>query len=80
MEQKGQSNISAFLRPGKDIVIELDDEVEYILNESAVNAVGNGQEQILLIRIIDREPRTISARRIKWAISNSGVVDYLDIK
>lgn len=80
MKRANRSNIKELLRQGKDIVIELDDEVEYIINESALNSIEEGQERVPLVRVIDGESRMISARRIMWAISKEGVVDYLDKK
>jgi TolB-like protein len=67
-----------FIKPGKHMVIELDDEVEYIVDGDATEALRSGQRIIKLIRLIDRTTRMISARRIVWAVAHEGVIDYLE--
>ena len=73
-------DIKQFTKQGKDIVVELDDEVEYIIPEAAEKDLERGAEKVLLVRVVDREPQTISARRIAWAFHKKGVIDYLDRK
>lgn len=46
-------NIKPFLKSGKNIVIELDDDVEYIIDDSAVEAIEKGKEKVNLICVID---------------------------
>jgi hypothetical protein len=72
--------IDKYLKPGKDIVVELDDNVEYILPASAVIAIKSGEEIITAVRVIDRTPQKVSARRIFWALETEGPADYLDSK
>lgn len=71
-------NIKQFVKQGKHIVVELDDEVEYIINGAAVEALENGADKVTLIRVVDRAPQAISAKRIVWALKKEGVIDYLD--
>ena len=73
-------DIKQFTKQGKDIVVELDDEVEYIIDDAAVKEIENGAEKVTLIRVIDRTPQTISVKRIAWALKKEGVIDYLDRK
>ncbi len=60
------------------MVIEMDDDVEYILDDKSVEALSEGKEQISVIRVIDRTRQMVTARRIRWAISKEGIIDYLD--
>ena len=71
-------DIQKLVQAGKNIVVELDDEVEYIIDDAAVKEIENGAEKVTLIRVIDRTPQTISVKRIAWALKKEGVVDYLD--
>jgi hypothetical protein len=78
MGQKSFFDIRKFFRPGKNMVIEMDDDVEYILDDKSVEALSEGKEQISVIRVIDRTRQMVTARRIRWAISKEGIIDYLD--
>lgn len=71
-------DIDDFTRPGQWIVVELDDEVEYIVNDQGVADIRAGKALATLIRVIDRKPESISVRRIWWAIAKEGVIDYID--
>lgn len=71
-------NIKPFTKKDKNIVAELDDEVEYIINDAAVEAIEKGAEKVTLIRVVDRAPQIISIKRIHWALHKEGVIDYLD--
>ncbi len=71
-------DIKKFTKQGKNIVVELDDEVEYIIDDVAIKAIENGEEKVTLIRIVDRKPQSISVKRIFWALQKEGVADYLD--
>ena len=71
-------DIQKLIRVGKNIVVELDDEVEYIIDDTAVEAIEKGADKATLIRVVDRAPRTISVKRIAWALKKEGVIDYLD--
>ena len=68
------------IRPNKHIVIELDDEVEDILDENAIENITKGLERVFLTRVIDRTPHLISVRRIIWALDAEGVIDYISNK
>lgn len=71
-------NIHTYIKHGKDMVIELDDDVECIVHDPAIGAIDTGKRVVELIRVIDRKPVRISTRRIKWSLLTKGVIDYLD--
>lgn len=73
-------NIGKFLKPGKDIIIELDDEVEYLLNDKAVEAIQRGDRKTVLTRLYDQETYFIDTQRIRDTLLRRGVIDYLDKK
>jgi hypothetical protein len=70
--------IRKYIKSGKRMVLELDDEVEYIVDDKAILEIEAGNEQVRLIRVIDRAPQMVSARRIRWAILKDAIVDYID--
>lgn|GEM_PF-3465881 len=73
-------DIAELVKPGKDIVVELEDDVEYIVDAEAVAAIKAEKSAVTLIRVIDRKPIAVSTRRIKWGLHKEGVIDYLDHK
>ncbi len=73
-------DITKLVKPAKDIVIELDDEVEYLMNDEAVAAVERGDRKINLIRLYDGEIRRVEVERIENTLLKEGVTDYLDKK
>lgn len=74
------NEINKFIKPGLNIVIELDDEVEYVIDEKALAQIKVGQTLIDLIRVVDRDTVQISAKRIGWSLNNGGAIDYLKAK
>lgn len=72
--------IEKFLKDGKDVVIELNDQVEYVLNKKATMALRNGEKQITLLRLYDGKDFPVDVEEIKKAILGGGIVDYLDEK
>ncbi len=72
-------DITSLYKQGKNMVVELDDGVEYIVDERTFTDIKNGKNKVILIRVIDREPQIISVRRIMWGIEKDGVVDYINI-
>ncbi|MDD5318790.1 MAG: hypothetical protein PHF79_03180 [Candidatus Pacebacteria bacterium] len=79
-KERDDLDIQTFVKPGKHMVIKLDEEVEYIIDAYAVADILEGKDRIKLTRVIDRTPQDISLRRIKWAIWKEGIIDYLDAK
>lgn len=73
-------NIQKYMRAGKDIVVELDDEVEYLLNGAAAEAIQHGDEEVDLIRLYDRAIRRVPVSRIEVSVAEKGIIDYLDIR
>lgn len=71
-------NIKQFVKQNKNIVVELDDEVEYIIDDTAVEVIEKGADKATLVRIVDRAPQAISVKRIAWALKKEGVIDYID--
>ena len=57
-------------------VIEID-EVEYLINKEGVEAIRFGDKTIILKRIIDGEFSLISVSKIRKAIKDNGIIDYL---
>ncbi len=57
-------------------VIEID-EVEYLINKDGAEAIKSEDKTILLKRIIDGESSLISIDKIKKAIKDNGIIDYL---
>ncbi|HRH22527.1 MAG TPA: hypothetical protein PLB51_00845 [Candidatus Paceibacterota bacterium] len=73
-----QFNIDTYLKPSKNTVVELDDEVEYIIDDEAVLSIKNNKEHIFLIRVIDRKIVPVELEKIKKSLTKKGPIDYLD--
>jgi hypothetical protein len=58
-------------------VIEIDD-VEYLIDEFAAKMVEKNSQEVVLIRLFDKEILVLSAKEIKDIIKERGVVDFLD--
>jgi len=71
-------NISNFVKAGKNMVIELDDEIEYLLDDAAVASIKRGDASARLFRLIDGEPRNFDVKVVEDAVFRKGPVDYLD--
>ena len=71
-------NIDRFLKRNKILVVELDDEVEYLIDDQAADKIRRGQQFVFVTRVIDRVHRRVSVKRIFWALSMNGPLDYLD--
>lgn len=71
-------DIKSFTKKGKNIVVELDDEVEYIIGDAAVKAIEKGTGKTTLIRVVDRALQIVSIKRILWGLHKEGVIDYID--
>lgn len=73
-------NIDVFLKPDKNIVIELEDEVEYLLDDDAVNDIKNKKKEVRLKRLVDGELFIVSVESTNKSLEKNGVIDYLDKK
>lgn len=70
--------IDRFLRPGKRLVVELDDGVDYLIDEEAVANIRAGKTTVVLTRLVDNSRQRISVRRLSWALENKDAIDYID--
>lgn len=70
-------NIRKFLKPGKDIVIEIDD-VEYVLNDKGVSFIERGHKIISLIQLYDGQVYLFDIETVLKAIEKGGIIDYLE--
>lgn len=73
-------DIGKFFEPGKNMVIELDDGVEYVVGDHAVEAIQRHDAEVDLVRLYDGETRTVAIERIQDALLKKSAVDYLDKK
>ena len=73
-------NLKKFLKPGKNMVLELDDDVEYLVDDRVVEALEREDKYIYLIRLMDNQAFKVEIARVKKAISIGGIIDYLDKK
>ncbi len=71
-------NINQYLKPGKNIVIELHDEVEYLLDDEAVEEIESGNEKVTLKRFADRVSVIMEVGAIENTLQKGGIVDYID--
>jgi hypothetical protein len=72
-------DINKYMKPGKLLVVELDDGVEYVVGEEGAADLKVGKDGVRAIRLIDRSPQFISARRIMWALAKRGPADYIEL-
>ncbi len=70
-------DIKKFLKPGKDIVIEIE-EVDYLLDDSAVSSIERGDKKVSLIELYGRQKYLFDAAVIMDVLEKDGVNDYLD--
>lgn len=61
------------------MVIEIDD-VEYLVDDKAVEAIERGDEEIDLLRIYDHERISVHVSHIEKKLLVEGASDYLDKK
>lgn len=73
-------DLRPFLKPGKQLIVELDDGVDYLVSNESAKQLDEGVRIVSLIRLFDQTSHRISARRIFWALQREGSVDYLDSK
>lgn len=71
-------NIDKFVKFDKYIVIELDGDVEYLLDDNAVKEIKENKQKIDLVRLIDRKSFLVDRKKIEESLTGKGVIDYLD--
>ncbi len=72
------TKIKKLVKVGKDIVIELDDEVEYLLDMPAMRALESENTQIDVMRLYDHKRFLIDRDKVINTLVSRGAVDYLD--
>jgi hypothetical protein len=71
-------DIKNYMNEGKNMVIELDNEIEYLIDEVAEKDILKNKNKIKLTRLIDREHFFVEKKLIEKAIQKKGIIDYLD--
>lgn len=61
-----------------NLVIELDDGVNYHITERAAKELSSGCDYILLTRLIDKKPIVHTRETIVKALQNNNCIDYLE--
>lgn len=74
-----QFNINDYNKPGYNMCLELDDEVEYLLEENAITSIKNNEPTVSLKRLVDGEMCTVAIQKIITALETDGPSDYLQI-
>lgn len=72
-------DIRKLLKPGKDIVVEID-EVEYLIDDKAVASMERGDEKVDLIQLYDSRRYPFDIATIEKSLLKNGIIDYLDKK
>lgn len=73
-------NIDTYTKTGFDLVVELDDEVEYLINKDSIQTIKSNAATVSLKRLIDGEIKIIAIERIIKSLQTRGPVDYLTTK
>lgn len=76
-------NLKKYSKAGKNMVIELDNGVEYLIDTLAEDSLqggdgSSGADKVTLIRLFDREIRVTTAKEIEDSLVENDVIDYLD--
>ena len=72
-------NVNTYIKPGFDLIIELDD-VEYLIDMQAVAAIKDNESTIALKRLIDGGVKIASIEQIIKVLQAKGPLDYLEIR
>lgn len=75
--KNSQFDIKKYLKSNKNLVIELDDEVEYVLDDEAILSIKNNKEHVFAIRVIDRKIVPVEREEIEKSLIKNGPIDYL---
>lgn len=70
-------DVERYVKVGKDFTIEID-EVEYLFDDTALQAVRNNDTLIPLVELFDRQTYLFNQKKIEEAIAEEGIIDYLD--
>jgi hypothetical protein len=73
-------NIDLYAKPKKMMVIELDDEVEYLIDEMAEKMIREGKKSVPLKRLVDLVAFSMSTDDLAEHLNKHGVVDYVDVE
>jgi len=71
--------IGRFSKPGKDIVVEIND-VEYVLGDKAISSIENNDRKVDLVQLYDQRHYLFTISTIMDSLFKHGVVGYLDKK
>jgi hypothetical protein len=71
------SNLRRFFKKGYRTVIELDDEVEYLIDEKAEEAVKRNDPLIALTRLFDHEILAIETKEVLRCLQKRGPTSFL---
>lgn len=72
-------NIKKFVKRDKNLVIDIDD-VEYLINDEAIEAIEKGSKNIPLIQLYDGQTYLVNIKEIKNSLLQKGAIDYLNKK
>ncbi len=64
-------DIKKFLKPKKDIVIDID-EVEYLLDREAIRLIGEGAQNVELLQLYDHQLHNIKVKEIESSLTKKG--------
>lgn len=71
--------IDDYIKPKLNIVVELDDGVEYLIEKEAIASIKNKESTVILKRLFDRKNILLSTKKVITALEVDGPVDYLNI-
>lgn len=77
MSKSPKFNIQKYIKPGFDLILELDDEVEYLIDAEAVKSISSNERTVLLKRLVDGEAIVMTSRKVIQTLKKSGPTDYL---
>lgn len=75
LEKTGLLNNADWLT---NLVIELDDWVEYQITEEAAKELSSERYYVVLIRLIDKKPLVHTRGAVRKALQNNNCIDYLE--
>lgn len=79
-KQSEKFNIDQYIKIGFDLIVELDDGVEYLLDKEAVASIRNNEMTVILKRLIDSEKQIIVVDRVIKSLNKNGPIDYIKSK
>ena len=73
-------NIKDYIKPQKDIVIELKDSVDYLIDDEAVLSIENNEKTVILKRLYDSKVLIFPTSEVIKCFSEKDRIDYIDNK